>query len=74
MTMSDARQSCPKKKYKGIMERRVEIANPDGTTTVHTFWTDSHDAPARLAWASEIPEPERGTAARLIDFSAWHTP
>jgi hypothetical protein len=62
--MSDAR-----KKYKGLMERRVEVANPDGTTTVHTFFTDSHDCPARVA---EPPEP--GTHFSLMDFSAWDTP
>jgi len=29
-----------------MAERRVEVTNPDGTTTVHTFWSDSQDPPA----------------------------
>jgi hypothetical protein len=35
---------------RGMKERQVEVTNPDGTTTLHTFWTDSQDAPARVAW------------------------
>jgi hypothetical protein len=25
-----------------LVERHVTVANPDGTTTEHTFWTDGH--------------------------------
>lgn len=53
--------------YRGMKERRVEIANPDGTTTVHTFWTDSHDAPARVSWPGD--EDDRNSGSKLI---SWH--
>jgi hypothetical protein len=60
VTVTDAsfRQSR-RKDVRGMIERQVQIPNPDGTTTVHRFWTDSHDAPARVAWASEISGPTR---------------
>lgn len=28
----------------GLIERQVTVTNPDGSTTEHTFWSDTHTA------------------------------
>ena len=42
----------PQRRRRGMTERQVKVANPDGTTTTHTFWTDA-DLAAQRAWLED---------------------
>jgi hypothetical protein len=36
------RKRCADDCEQRLLERQVTVTNPDGTTTEHTFWSDTH--------------------------------